>query len=219
MNEMRSDEMKFRHQMTVELNKVKSMLDEVRRHQLIDMNPYFKLDREPRNQEHRGDMVQVFYPSDGNKKIKVTCFFTPAEGTDVIAAHILPFCSCSNVLHQLGWQRSDLDKAKNCLFMTTNMEKAFDSLQLSIVAEQRDNEELFVVKFFDPDAKNYKIFEGSPYTIYECVNGKKYKLNDKVSKRALAIQHFYANEKANPDSKLPMRSHVCHTWWLPFLGK
>jgi len=125
----------------------------------------------------------------------------------VKTGHIVPHCANGSTLNLLRWSQADLDEPCNCLLMVHNLEKAFDSLQLSLILVDRKNLE-YEFKVHDDNVLNVKLYEGSARTIGEVTNCR-HRLSQ-VSKRALALHNFYANSKANPQQKLP-ESHMFGT--------
>ena len=149
---------------------------------------------------------QLGYARDDEVRCMVTGIL--GGGSEVIAAHIIPRATEPRLLRVFDMKKEDLNDCRNGLFLTANIEKAFDKLELSFVKSENPLEISLRLKIWDDKCKSIPLFSGCARTIGE-YDGAVLNLSSKngagVShrpfKRGLSYQAYHAH--LNYCSELP----------------
>jgi len=145
-----------------------------------------------RNETYRKDLLK-YLGYNPKKRMDYPCMLTGQKGNGdfVVAAHLAPARSKIKILNQIGMKESDISDPRNFLLLASNIEKAYDSLQLSFIKENALSTRL-VMKIWDDTIRKNKIWPNSNLVIgsYE---GRPLNLGrHKPFKRALSFQAYQA---------------------------
>ena len=99
-----------------------------------------------------------------NNKTGVRCMVSGAwcnhDSDYVIGAHIIPCRVSQDKLAHLGLTSKDISGVRNGLFLACNVEKAFDSLQLSFAKSPNPLSDALVLKIWDDSCRDTPIWAG-----------------------------------------------------------
>ena len=111
--------------------------------------------------EAKTNYMGHFYMREDNVK----CALTGIQGKTKLA-HILPRKTTKHICGSLGMSKTDLNSHRNLLFLSYNIEAAFDAMRISFVPQDVLHDAL-VMKIWDESVRDEPIFLNSTTTIGE----------------------------------------------------
>lgn len=130
---------------------------------LKDKNPYTpsKISSVKRPKEFRENLIATVYPASLESNGRVHCMVSGLEGNgqEIVAAHILPADTKSDILKDIPMDRDELVSPRNGLFLAKEIERAFDRLQISFVAKDVLNPECLVMVIWDERVKETPLWK------------------------------------------------------------
>ena len=119
------------------------------------------------------------------KHSSIRCALTELSGKTTLA-HILPRSTKPHILKTLSLSTEDHRSVRNLVFLSWNLEKAFDQLQVSFIPKDALHDDL-VLKIWDDSVKNVPVFDDSKCVIGQYEN---HKLNfDLVGQDGVSREH------------------------------
>ena len=153
---------------------VNLIIPTIQRLNSIVYNPYtpskVTADRMPEQRSHfLGLIPEAVRKTVRFGKILVQCMSTRrfGNGEEVIAAHIIPCKTSPAIFNELHLTIADSNSTRNILFLSANIEDAFDRLQLSFISKDRLHPKSLVMKIWDNSIRDMAIYDGSKFKIGE----------------------------------------------------
>lgn len=164
-----------------------------------------------RGSDFRASLMESTYGTTSRTRKTSHCMVTDIcqNGEKVVASHIVPAKSNISHLFYIGFRIGEVDSPQNGLFLSRNIEIAFDKLQLSFVkslCNEGDGQprEGFIMKIWDSECKDKSIWDGSTDKIGD-FEGRALNLRKhKIIKSALSFQAYqaYANNNHHLDQSV-----------------
>jgi hypothetical protein len=144
---------------------------------------------------------------DARNPDRIACMISGKLGGSgqIIAAHIMPHSVKATSLLHFGITRFEVDSVRNCLMLSTAIEKAFDRLDVSFVPKDVLHPDTLVLKIWTPlglpqgsvnkhfgDAQTIPLWDGSAFQIGMFEGHELFCGSNLVLKSALSNQAWYA---------------------------
>jgi hypothetical protein len=99
----------------------------------------------------------------GTESLLLSCMVTGefGNGDEVVCAHILPRSSDQAIFENLALTIEDANSPRNVLFLSKNIELAFDKCRVSFVQQDLLHPKTLIFTINDPTAREEPIFQGS----------------------------------------------------------
>ena len=86
----------------------------------------------------------------------------PIKGSNLVLAHIMPLKTKRNIRELVSFQPDDIDSIRNCLLLSSSIEKAFDEQDISFVPPDNPFQaDRFKMKIWNDAIRQKPVFPGA----------------------------------------------------------
>ena len=126
-------------------------------------NPYTasKLSTDGRHPDFRQNLSQAVYGRYKTSSDKIECMLSGEKGNglEVVAAHIVPASTSSQILEGIPMTKAEVLSVRNGLFLSKEVEVAFDNLQISFIPEDILHPETLVMVIWKDEVRSTPLWK------------------------------------------------------------
>ena len=126
-------------------------------------NPYTlsKLSSDRRHPDFRQNLIRAVYGRSQMRSDKIECMLSGEQGNglEVVAAHIVPASTSSQILEGIPMTKDEVLSVRNGLFLSKEVEVAFDNLQISFIPKDVLHPETLVMVIWKDEVRSTPLWK------------------------------------------------------------